>query len=107
VITDDWAIVARWLSGGSIVTQGNRLLLSALAGAAVGAAAGYLYLTEGGRRMRDQIEPKLDDAMREMSRLRGTVAKVQSVASEGWRSLNQLTGGRQPELGRPRQASPS
>jgi hypothetical protein len=88
------------------MTQGNRVFLSTLAGAAVGAAAGYLYLTDGGRRMRSQIEPRLDDAMREVSRLRGTVAKVQSVASEGWRSLSQLAGEREPEWGRPRQTSP-
>jgi hypothetical protein len=82
------------------------VFLSTLAGAALGAAAGYLYLTEGGRRVRNQIEPKLDDAMREMSRLRGTVEKVQSVASEGWRSLSRIGGERTPEWGRPRQTSP-
>jgi hypothetical protein len=82
------------------------VFLSTLAGAVVGAAAGYLYLTDGGRRVRNQIEPKLDDAMREVGRLRGTVAKVQSVASEGWRSLNQLAGEGQQDWGRPRQTSP-
>jgi gas vesicle protein len=87
------------------VTEGNRVLLSTLAGAAVGAAAGFLYMTEGGRRMRMQVEPRLDDAMRELQRLRATAAKVQSVASEGWRSLSQLGGGRQQEWGRPRQTS--
>jgi len=88
------------------VTEGNRVFLSTLAGAALGAAAGYLYFTQSGRRMRSQLEPRLDDAMREMSRLRGTVAKVQSVASEGWRSLSQLAGEAHEEWGRPRQTSP-
>jgi hypothetical protein len=88
------------------VSEGNRVFLSMLAGAVVGAAAGYLYFTEGGRRVRDQIEPKLDDAMREVHRLRGTVSKVQSVANEGWRSLGQLAGERGQEWGRPRQTSP-
>jgi gas vesicle protein len=88
------------------VTEGNRVLLSTLTGAVLGAAAGYLYLTDGGRRMRSQLEPRLDDAMREIGRLRGTVAKLQSVASEGWRSLSQLSGESRQEWGRPRQTSP-
>jgi hypothetical protein len=85
------------------VNEGSRVLLSMLAGAAVGAVAGYLYFTDGGRRFRSQLEPKLDDAMHEVARLRRTVAKVQAVASEGWRSLGQVTG---EEWGRPRQTSP-
>jgi len=88
------------------VTEANRIFLTTLAGAVAGAAAGYLFFTEGGRRVRTQIEPKLDDAMHEMQRLRGTVAKVQSVASEGWRSLSQLAGENQQQWGRPRQTSP-
>jgi len=78
------------------VTEGSRVFLSALAGAMVGAAAGYLYLTDGGRRVRSQVEPKLDDAVREMRRLRGTAVKVQAAASEGWRSLRELAGERRP-----------
>jgi len=88
------------------VTEGNRVFLSTLAGAAVGAAAGYLYFTEGGRRVRSQLEPRLDDAMREVQRLRGAVAKVQLVASEGWRSITQVTGEDRQKWGRPRQTSP-
>lgn len=87
------------------MSEGNRIFLSTLAGAVVGAAAGYLFFTDGGRRVRNQIEPKLDDAMREMHRLRSTVAKVQSVATEGWRSLSQLAG-EDTQWGRPRQTSP-
>jgi hypothetical protein len=52
-------------------------------------------MTESGRRTRDQIEPKLDDFLREIHRMRGTVEKARSVASEGWRSLNDVTGGAQ------------
>ncbi len=88
------------------MTEGNRVFLSALLGAVVGATTGYLYFTAGGRRMRSQIEPRLDDAMHEVERLRGTVAKVQSVASEGWRSLSQLAGEGRQDWGRHRQTSP-
>jgi len=52
-------------------------------------------MTENGRRVRDQIEPKLDDFLHEIHRMRGTVEKARSVASEGWRSLNDVTGGAQ------------
>jgi hypothetical protein len=61
-------------------------------GAVVGGVWGWLYMTEGGRRVRDQIEPKLDDFMNEMTRVRGTVEKARSAANEGWRSLNDVAG---------------
>lgn len=78
----------------------SRVLLSTLAGAAIGGLFGYLYLTAEGRRLRDEIEPRLDEFSREIRKLRSTVAKAQEVANEGWRSLNELIG--EPE--RPRTA---
>jgi hypothetical protein len=53
---------------------------------------GYLYLTESGRNLREQIEPRLDDLIGEMTRVRGTVEKARSAANEGWRSLSDITG---------------
>jgi hypothetical protein len=50
-------------------------------------------MTENGRRVRDQIEPKLDDFVNELTRMRGTVEKARSAANEGWRSLNVVAGG--------------
>jgi hypothetical protein len=58
---------------------------------------GYLYLTEGGRRFRQQMEPRLDDLIGEISRVRSTVEKARTAANEGWRSLSDITsaqGGR-------------
>jgi hypothetical protein len=52
-----------------------------------------LYLTESGRYVREQIEPRLDDLIGEMTRVRGTVEKARSAANEGWRSLSDITGG--------------
>ena len=49
-------------------------------------------MTEGGRRVRSQIEPRLDDFIGEVTRLRGTVDKARTAANEGWRSLNEITG---------------
>ena len=70
----------------------SRVLMATCLGAVLGGVWGWLYLTENGRRVRDQIEPKLDDVMRELTRVRGTVEKARSVANEGWRSLNDVTG---------------
>lgn len=73
----------------------SRVLMATLAGAVAGGVWGWLYLTEGGRRVRDQIEPRLDDFMTELTRMRGTVDKARSAANEGWRSLSDMTGGGQ------------
>lgn len=75
----------------------SRVLLATVIGAVVGGTWGWLYMTEGGRHVRDQIEPKLDDFMRELARARGAVEKARTAANEGWRSLNDIAeaqGGR-------------
>jgi hypothetical protein len=77
------------------VDERSRVLLATCLGAVAGGVWGWLYMTENGRRVRDQIEPKLDDFLHEIHRMRGTVEKARSVASEGWRSLNDATGGAQ------------
>ena len=64
-------------------------------GAVIGGLWGWLYLTEAGRRMRDQIEPKLDDFINEIGRVRGTVDKARTAANEGWRSINEMAGSTQ------------
>lgn len=73
----------------------SRVLMAAIVGAALGGVYGWLYLTENGRRVREQIEPKLDDFIGEITRVRGTVEKARSAANEGWRSLSEITGGGQ------------
>ena len=71
----------------------SRVLVATVVGALAGGVWGWLYLTEQGRRVRVQIEPKLDDFVRELGSVRGTVDKAKLAASEGWRSLNEITGG--------------
>lgn len=73
----------------------SRVLMATCLGAVAGGVWGWLYMTENGRRVRDQIEPKLDDLIQELTRVRGTVEKARNAASEGWRSLNEVTGGGQ------------
>lgn len=69
-----------------------RVLMATFIGAVAGGVWGWLYMTENGRRVRDQIEPKLDDFVNEIARVRGTVEKARTAASEGMRSLNEVTG---------------
>ena len=71
----------------------SRVLMATLMGAVVGGVGGWLYMTEGGSRVRDQIEPRLDDSMNELTRMRGTVDKARNAANEGWRSLSDMAGG--------------
>ena len=71
----------------------SRVLMATVLGAIAGGLYGWLYMTEQGKRVRDQIEPKLDDFMGELTRVRGTVEKARSAANEGWRSLNEVAGG--------------
>lgn len=73
----------------------SRVLMATVLGAVIGGVWGWLYLTENGRRVRDQLEPRLDDFMRELTRARGTVQKARTAANEGWRSLNEVTGAAQ------------
>jgi hypothetical protein len=80
---------------GGHVEERSRVLMATLMGAVAGGVWGWLYLTEGGRRVRAQIEPKLDDFVRELSNVRGTVEKARTAANEGWRSLNEITGSAQ------------
>jgi hypothetical protein len=75
------------------VDERSRVLMATILGAIVGGVGGWLYMTENGRRVRDQIEPKLDDFVNELARMRGTVEKARGAASEGWRSLNDMAGG--------------
>jgi hypothetical protein len=75
------------------VDERSRVLLATMIGAVTGGLWGWLYLTDNGRRVRAQIEPKLDDFIREMHNVRGTVEKARTAANEGWRSLNEMTGG--------------
>lgn len=70
----------------------SRVLMATFLGAVAGGVWGWLYMTEGGRRVRDQIDPRLDDFMNELARMRGTVEKARAAANEGWRSLSDVAG---------------
>lgn len=75
--------------------ESSRVLLSTLVGAMLGSVVGCLYLTDHGRRVRDQIEPTLDAITSELQRARKTAAKLRKVAHEGERTFHSLVGGEQ------------
>jgi gas vesicle protein len=70
----------------------SRAVAATIVGAVIGGAAGYLFFTDHGRRLRRQIEPALDDFARELMSFRATVQKAAGVASEGWQLLNDALG---------------
>lgn len=62
-----------------------------LAGAAIGAGFAFLFLTSRGRQLLESSEPWLDELIRDMQRLRGTVAKVRDAVDEGRRSFDAVS----------------
>lgn len=68
----------------------GRIALAIGIGAVVGGVAGYLFLTERGREVRDGLEPRLNEVLGEVDRLRTTFERTRSAVAEGWRSFNQL-----------------
>jgi hypothetical protein len=71
-----------------------RVGLAAVLGAAVGGLAGYLYLTEGGRRLRRDLEPRVDRFLDEVRRLRTTVDRARQAAHEGRHALGSVLAAR-------------
>jgi hypothetical protein len=80
------------LAGEDAMSERARVALAALTGAGVGAVVGYLYLTDRGRQLREDLEPRLDDVIAEMRRLRSAFQKARLAAEEAWRALSALVG---------------
>ena len=66
------------------------LLLGLVAGAVVGGAAGWLFLTDDGRRLRRDLQPRLDDLAERAMQLRDTATRAQRAANEGWRAIQEV-----------------
>ena len=79
----------------------------ALAGAAVGGLVTYLYLTDDGRKVREQAEAWLDDFLDAMTRMQSAVTKAHRAIEEGrssWDAVIQLA---RPTSSRSLDAGPS
>jgi gas vesicle protein len=79
---------------GGRVDDRTAVTAGALIGAVVGAAASYLFFTEGGRGLRDRIEPAIEDLQREFGRFQGTIQQVGRMAGEGARVVQEFSAAR-------------
>jgi hypothetical protein len=59
-----------------------------LAGAVAGAMVSYLFFTDRGREIRDQLLPMLDDLEHELGSIRGKVARTLNAANASWQAVN-------------------
>jgi gas vesicle protein len=75
------------------VDDRGRVLMGAFLGAIVGGVAGYLFLTDEGRRLRERLEPGMDDVLREMRHLRSAAEKARLAAAEGLMTVSELRKG--------------
>jgi len=76
------------------VNESRAIVAGAIVGAAVGAAATYLFFTERGQQVRSRLEPAVDDLRREFSRFQKTVEKLGAMANDGIRAVNEFNAAR-------------
>ena len=70
----------------------NRVSLSVLVGAFAGGVVGFLLFTEQGRRIREELQPHLDELQREVRNLQEMAMKVRDTAGESWKQIEGLMG---------------
>ncbi len=76
------------------MNESRVVITGALAGALIGAAAGYLFFTNAGRGVRNRIEPAVEDLRREFGRFQRTIEKVGEMANDGLRVVNEFNAAR-------------
>ena len=58
----------------------------------MGALAGYLFLTDGGRRVRREVESALVDFSRDILSFQDAAQQAFGAAHEGWRLVEDMLG---------------
>ena len=76
------------------MNESRAIVAGAIVGAAVGAAATYLFFTERGQQVRSRLEPAVDDLRREFGRFQKTVEKLGAMANDGIRAVNEFNAAR-------------
>lgn len=66
------------------------ILLGLVAGAAVGGVAGWLWLTDDGRRLRARFEPQLRDLAGQALKLRESAGRVEQAARDSARTVQEV-----------------
>lgn len=74
------------------MNDSQQVWISAIAGAVVGGLFGYLYLTEPGRRLRQDLEPRLAEIASEVQRARDAAIRAKDAADEGWAAVRRVEG---------------
>ena len=77
------------------MNESRVIAIGAVLGAAIGAAASYLFFTESGKHVRNRMEPAVDDLRREFARFQKTVEKLGEMANDGIRAVNEFNAARQ------------
>ncbi len=76
------------------MNESRAIVAGAIVGAAVGAAATYLFFTDRGQQVRNRIEPAVEDLKREFARFQGTIEKLGAMANDGIRAVNEFNQAR-------------
>ena len=76
------------------MNERTAVMAGALVGALAGMGAAFLFFTDRGRALRDQIEPTVDDVRREFARFQSTIEKVGEMANDGMRVFNEFNAAR-------------
>lgn len=76
------------------MSEQSRVMASAIAGALIGAAVGFLFFTDRGRGYRERLEPAMDDLRKEFDKFQRTMEKVGEMATEGVRLMENFNNGR-------------
>ncbi len=69
--------------------QNTQAMAATMVGAVLGGLAGFMFFSEPGRAWRRQLEPQLEDLIREFHEFRDTVVRASGTAGEGWRLLTE------------------
>ena len=76
------------------MNQSRMVIAGAMAGALIGGAATYLFFTDGGKQVRDRLEPAVDELRREFGRFQKTIEKLGEMANDGLRVVNEFNAAR-------------
>lgn len=66
------------------MNERTAIWLGAIAGAVVGGAFGYLYLSERGRELREDLEPRVSDLMRELQKTWEAGEGARRAVDDAW-----------------------
>lgn len=68
----------------------SKMVAGAAVGALIGCTVSYLFFTDGGKVIRERLEPTVDDLTREFTKFRRTIEKVGTVANDGLRAYQEF-----------------